>query len=184
MVWTDGDGFDAPLLEGVVWGLAAAGAIVRCRRAPAPVRPGWLLIAAALLLIVVDKAFDVHALAHAVGAWCAAALDPEHHLRGPNAAYRHVALALGAVGAVGAAAWWLRRDASFGRGKVLCCAGLGLVVALLAARLAPGLEAFLPDWITKAVELAAWLLVVTGLRRGDDGAAPGRPPGGVVDGFV
>lgn len=181
MSFAEGDGFDAPLLEGVLWGLTAAGALWRTRRAEPSTRAGWRLITAGLVLIVVDKAFDVHALAHAVGTWIAATLDPEHHLRGPNAFYRHLALGAGLVAALVVVVVWVRRDQRIGRGKWLCFAGLSLIGALLAARLAPGLEAFLPDWVTKAIEFAAWLCVAIGLWRGDGAAAPRRQ---LVDGFL
>ena len=181
MSFAEGDGFDAPVLEGVLWGLTTAAALWRTRRAAPGTRAGWLLIAAGLVLIVVDKAFDVHALAHACGTWVAAALDPEHHLRGPHAFYRYLALGTGFVAALAVVVVWLRRDARVGRGKWLCFAGLLLIGALLAARLAPGLEVFLPDWITKAIELAAWLCVGIGLWRGDGPAAPRRQ---LVDGFL
>jgi hypothetical protein len=181
MVPVDGDGWDAPLLEGVLWGVLAAVAVVRARRAAAAARPGWWLIVGGLGAIVLDKAVDVHAVAHAAGAWLATVVDPEHHLRGPNAGYRHVALATGFAVAAAGVAWWIRRHAQVGRAKLLCLAGLGVVGALVTARLAPGLEALLPDLVSKAIELAAWLLVAAGLRCPEH-----RPPsaGRLVDGFL
>jgi len=76
---------------------------------------------------------------------------------------------------------WLRRDQRIGRGKLLCLAGLGLVGALLAARLMPQLEPVMVDWVTKSVELLAWSLVLAGqwLSR----ARAARPPQ-LTDGFV
>ncbi|MBL8727775.1 MAG: hypothetical protein JNM25_05050 [Planctomycetes bacterium] len=177
----EGDGWDAPLLEGVLWVLLLVFASVRTWRAPPDERPGWWLVAGGLLLIVVDKAFDVHAVAHAVGTWIAVAIDPEHQLRGPNAGYRDAALVGGFVVACAAAAWWLRRDARVGTHKLLCLGGLALVGALLAARLMPQLEKHLPDWLTKAIELAAWSLVLAGLWLGGRRAGRPRP---LIDGFL
>lgn len=177
----EGDGWDAPLLEGILWGLLLAFAVLRLVRTPRGQRPGWWLIAAGLLLIVVDKAFDVHAVAHAIGTSIATSIDPEHQLRGPNAPYRDATLVVGFLVSLGAVAWWLRRDEHIGRSKLLALAGLGLVGALLAARLMPELEDYLPDWITKSIELAAWSLVAAGLWRG---RARPATAGRMVDGFL
>lgn len=176
----EGDGFDAPLLEGLLWAVALVWAVVRVCRTPREQRPGWLLVATGLLLIVLDKAVDVHAVLHAAGRWLAVTIDPEHQLRGPHAVHRNVALLCGLCGGCVAVAWWLRRDAHVGRAKLCCLGGLLLVAALLAARLMPQFEELLPDWLTKGVELAAWLLVLCGLS-----LAGRRPRGpGLEDGFV
>lgn len=177
----EGDGWDAPLLEGLLWGVAMVFACLRLRGAPRDQRQGWWLVAVGLSLIVVDKAFDVHAVLHAVGTWIATGVDPEHQLRGPHAVYRNVVLLFGLVGACVAVAWWLRRDAHVSRAKLLCLGGLLLVGALLAVRLMPQLEEFLPDWLTKAVELSAWSLVMLGLWQG---RARAVPTARVVDGFL
>lgn len=177
----EGDGWDAPLLEGLLWAVALVFAGVRLRAAPRGQRPGWWLIAAGLLLIVLDKAVDVHAILHAAGTWIAVAVDPEHHLRGPHAVHRNVALLLGLVFACGAVAWWLRRDEHVGRAKLFCLVGLLVVGALLAVRLMPQLEEHLPDWLTKAIELGAWSLVLLGLWQGRSRPAPTAR---VVDGFL
>jgi hypothetical protein len=176
----EGDGFDAPVVEGALWGALLVFAVVLLRRAPPGARWAWGLIAAGLALIVIDKAFDLHAVGHAFGRWIATALDPDNQLRGPNAIYRNVALATGLVGAGAIVVVLLRRDSDVGRAKLLCFCGLGVVGALLAARLAPGVEVFLADWLTKAIELCAWVLVSCGEWLG------ARPPRetGVVDGFV
>lgn len=178
----EGDGWDAPLLEGALWAVLLLGAWLRTRRTPRDERPGWWLVLAGLSLIVVDKVFDVHAVAHAAGTWIATAVDPEHQLRGPNAVYRNVALIGGFVVASAAVVWWLRRDARVGRGKLLCLGGLLLVGALLALRLMPQLEDHLADWLTKGIELLAWLLVAGGLWRGDRRRAAAARP--LVDGFL
>lgn len=176
----DGDGFDAPVLEGLLWGALLLGAAASVVRSPRGARIGWLLIAAGLSLIVVDKAFDVHAIAHSIGQSIAIAVDPENQLRGPNAVYRDVALGALFVAAAAAAAWVLWRDADVGRDKVFCYVGLCCVGALLAARLAPGIEERLHDWVTKAIELTAWSLVCYGEWLGRRRPVPRRP----VDGFV
>lgn len=178
-----GDGWDAPLLEGLLWGLLLLGAALCTRRAPPGQRPGWWLIAAGLGLIVADKAFDVHAVLHAVGTGIATAVDAEHQLRGPNAPYRDAALALGFALSLGAVAWWLRRDEHIGRAKLSCLAGLALVGALLAMRLMPELERYLPDWITKGIELMAWALVAAGLWQGRVRATTAAKER-LVDGFL
>jgi hypothetical protein len=151
------------------------------RRAPRGERPAWYLIAAGMALIVIDKAFDVHAVAHDLGTWIATTVDPEHQLRGPHASYRDAALASGFLSVCIAVAWWLRRDERVGRAKLLCLGGLALVGALLAVRLMPQLEDHLPDWTTKSIELSAWSLVLAGLWR-DRRRAPKVSP--LVDGFL
>jgi len=176
-----GDGWDAPLLEGTLWGLLLLWAAVRTWRTPGAERPAWWLICGGLLLIVVDKAFDVHAIAHAFGTWIASAVDPEHQLRGPHAGYRNAVLVGGLLVACVLVAWWLRRDARVGRDKLSCLAGLVVVGALLAVRLMPQFEELLADWMTKAVELVAWSLVFGGLIVARRRVAA---PRGVVDGFL
>lgn len=177
----EGDGFDAPVLEGLLWGALLLGAAALAVRSPRGARIGWLLIAAGLLLIVVDKAFDVHAIAHAFGQWIAIAVDPENQLRGPNAVYRDVALGTIFVAVAGAAAWVLRRDTDVGRDKVLCYVGLCCVGALLALRLAPGIEERLHDYVTKAIELIAWSFVLAGEWTGTRRSLPKRRADGFVD---
>lgn len=157
-----GDGFDAPLVEGVLWGILLLLAIVLLVRAPRGQRWTWGLILTGLALIVADKAFDVHAVAHDIGQWIAIAIDPEFQLRGPHAIWRNLALGGLFLFALWCVGWLLRHDESIGRAKLLCLAGLAVVGALLAARLAPGIEEYLEDWITKFVELAAWMLVLSG----------------------
>ena len=175
-----GDGFDAPVVEGLLWGLLLVVALVLLARSPKGARWGWGLVAAGLLAIVADKAFDVHAVAHAVGTWIATSVDPENQLRGPNAIWRHVAFGVLFVAAGGAVVWMLRHDAAVGRAKVLCLAGLVVIGALLGARLSPGLEEHLPDWLTKVIELVAWLLVLAGQWLAVRRPAPRR----IVDGFL
>jgi len=176
----EGDGFDAPLLEGTMWGALALLGVLVLVRAPRGQRWTWSLVLVGLVLIVADKAFDVHAFVHDVGQWIATAIDPEFQLRGPNAIWRNMALGVLFLGALWFVGWLLRHDESVGRAKLLCLAGLAVVGALLAARLAPGLGEYLEDWITKVVELAAWTMVlwgqVLGLRR--------RRQPRFVDGFL
>ncbi len=175
-----GDGFDAPVVEGALWGILLLFATVLVRRAPAGQRRAWGLILAGLCLIVADKAFDVHAIAHDTGQWIALAIDPEFQLRGPHAIWRNMALGALFVGSLWFVTWLIRRDESLGRAQMFCLVGLALVGALLAARLAPGIEQYLADWITKSIELAAWMSVLAGqligLRR--------RKEPRVVDGFL
>ncbi len=175
-----GDGFDAPLVEGALWGILLLLAIVLVSRAPAGRRATWGLILAGLCLIVADKAFDVHAVAHDIGQWIAIAIDPEFQLRGPHAIWRNITLGVLFVGSLWFVTWLVRHDEAIGRAKLLCLAGLALVGALLAARLAPGVEQYLADWLTKSVELAAWMSVLAGqligLRR--------KKEPRIVDGFL
>ncbi len=177
----EGDGWDAPVLEGLLWGALLVFALLRTLRAPRGERAGWWLIAAGLVLIVVDKAFDIHAVAHDAGTWIATSIDPEHQLRGPHAVYRDATLLGGFLLACAAVVSWLRRDEHVGRNKVLCLCGLGLVGALLAARLMPQLEPYMLDWVTKPIELLAWCLVLGGTLAGRSSRPRHRP---IIDGLV
>lgn len=176
----EGDGFDAPVVEGVLWGATLVVAVALFVRAARGERWTWGLVAAGLATIVADKMFDVHAVAHACGRWIAIALDPVNQLRGPNEVWRDIALVAGFVAACGVVVWTLRHDARVGRAKVLCLAGLVLVGVLLVARLAPGVAGYLEDWLSKAIELIAWGLVVSGEWIGFCRPRERR----VVDGFV
>lgn len=176
----DGDGFDAPVVEGLLWGLAAVGALARAVHADPGRRATWWLVAAGLLLIVSDKAWDLYAVFHDFGTWFATTVDPELHLRGEHAKYRDGALGLLFVLALGVLCLVVRRDRPLGRGKLLSLVGLGLVLLLLTLRMAPPLQPYLIDRVTKGMELLAWLLVVTGLWLGDRRAPPRR----LVDGFI
>ena len=176
----EAEDFGMTVLEGVLWGALLAVALVLFVRSPTGTRWTWGLIVAGLATIVVDKAFDVHALLHALGTWIATSVDPVHHLRAPNAFHRNAALVVLFVLALVAVVWLLRHDADVGRAKVSCLAGLVVIGALLAARVAPGVSEFLSDWIVKVIELVAWLLVLRG-----EWLAFRRPPQRrLVDGFL
>lgn len=179
----EGDGFDAPVVEGILWGLACLGAVVRARKAPAGRRSTWWLVAGGLALIVGDKAFDLYAVFHDFGLWFAMTVDPEHHLRGPHSIYRDGALGVLFVVGFAVLAWLVGRDRPLGRGKLLCAAGLAVVMLLLVLRMAPPLQPYLIDWLTKGIELTAWLLVAAGLWLGG-APPPSQVKRQIVDGFL
>ncbi|HEX5053477.1 MAG TPA: hypothetical protein VFZ65_16990 [Planctomycetota bacterium] len=158
----EGDRFDAPHLEAVLWGALGVVAAVLARRSPKGSRAGWWVVVAGVVTIVLDKLFDVYSCLHAIGRGIATAIDPELHLRGAHASYRDAALVvLFAAGSAGLV-WLVRRDESIGRAKLLCFAGFVVVLALVLVRLVPTLQEHLPDALTKLIEVVAWSLVVAG----------------------
>lgn len=174
------DAFDAPVVEAVLWSLAGAFAIWRARRAEPGSRRVFALVAACVVVFVADKVWDVYSAVHEVGRWVATTLDPVDQLRGPHAVYRNAALAAAGLAGVVALWWWLRRERRLDRSRWLCVLGIGLVAALVVARLVPGLQERLAGLPLKATELLAWLLVVVGLvTRERDAATPK-----LRDGFI
>jgi hypothetical protein len=177
------DGLVPPWLEAALWGLVGAVAVQRAVNSPGGARVGWWLVAAATGVFAADKVLDVYGLLYQAGRSVAVAVDPEHQLRGPNAAWRNSALAvLFAVGAF--ALWWLlRRDEGGGRGKRWCYAGIVIVLGLVVARLVPGLQDLLAGILSKPFEAAAWLCCAIGLAIGNRKRTP--PPRTVQpDGFL
>ncbi|MCB9876488.1 MAG: hypothetical protein H6835_02710 [Planctomycetes bacterium] len=172
--------FDAPVVEAVLWGLAGAGAVWRARAAAPGSRRVFTLVAVCVTVFVIDKVWDVYSALHGVGRWLATTIDPVDQLRGPHAAYRNAALA--AIGLTGLVAlwWWLRRERRLDRGRWLCVCGIGVVAALVVARLVPELQERLAGLPLKAAELLAWLLVVAGLLQRERGASSPT----LRDGFV
>lgn len=175
------DELAAPRMEAALWAIAALGALARAIGSAPGTRIGWSVLAAATTTFALDKIVDILSVMNSVGRALAVRLDPDHQLRGPNAGYRDAALAL--LFACGCALlWWLlRKDRQLRRGKLWGFAGIVLVFGIVVVRLAPPLQPFVSDYVTKPIEALAWLCVVVGVCIG----AGSRPaPSVQADGFL
>ena len=157
--------------EALVWSLPAIGALARFVRAPRGGRLGWLVIAAACAVVVLDKAIDVQTVLHHAGQDLVRAVDPEHRMRGPNAWMRWLLLGGGFLLATGLMVWVAVRDRDLTGGKRLSLVGLVMVLGYLGARLLPAVKARVEGGAGLAVEAVCWVVIVAGIARGPGGEA-------------
>lgn len=151
------------VLEVLLWAPPALLALRRARSAPPGERRTWAVVAAACVVIVLDKTVDLQAFAMAAGRHLVHAYAPDLAAHGGRPLAR--AALLGAFFVAGCAGMFalVRGDRRLERRKLLALAGLVGVMAYLGARLVPAVGQRLGPAGGAAIELACCALVWTGL---------------------
>jgi hypothetical protein len=152
--------------EIALWSLPVLLAFALVARNPSGTRLAWVILGAACLCIVLDKAFDILTIVHQTGQQIVKAIDPETRMRGEHLIYRYFLLGgLFGGGSVGLV-YCLRRDRDRSRGKVIALTGLLLVLAYIAVRLVPSLKEHLAPPTGWVVEGICYALILWGLIHG------------------
>lgn len=149
----------------LAWTALAVAAVALVARHRGP-RGLWWLVAAACVVVAVDKAVDLQTHVFATGKAAARAALAALGLDGARKPVKAALLLAGTLAALAAFAWLLRRDRAIDAPKRLACAGLALVVALVGLRFAPGMGWLADVRASWAVEAVACGLVAIGLRGG------------------
>lgn len=145
-----------------VLAVAAAALLVR-QRAP---RGLWWLVAAACIVVAIDKAVDLQTRVFEGGKVALGAVLDGLGIGAARRAAKALALAVVTVGAIASLVWFVRRDRAIDRSKLLAVAGLALVLALVGVRILPGMAWLADPRAGWAVEAVACALVACGLRGG------------------
>ncbi len=158
----------------LLWVLPALGASLRYLRGERGARLGWLVVAAAIWLVVADKAWDLQTLLYRGAQEMVHRVDPQLRMRGPHAWMRWCLLGGGFLLSAALLWWGARADRQLTGGKRLSLLGLVAILAYLGARLLPRVKAHLDGGAEDWIELAIWVVIAVGIALGESAKSEGE----------